>query len=150
MRPRGFPASCCASALLALVLTLVSGCSSSTSPSDAAPDIKIEEVAVADAAPDLHLEEEAPVEPECETDAQCDDQNPCTADVCGVGGNCINTPSEGKACDDDDQCTTGDACTAEGLCAGVDEVECDDGDICTDDYCDLDTGCVNAPLDCSS
>ncbi|MBI4717256.1 MAG: hypothetical protein HY763_05590 [Planctomycetes bacterium] len=46
--------------------------------------------------------------------AACDDNDPCTDDLCGVDGFCLHTPRE-----------------------------CDDGVACTRDYCDSDTGqCV--------
>ncbi len=48
----------------------------------------------------------------------CDDQNPCTQDVCGPDGLCQHAPLDGLACDDQDPCTTADACRA-GVCAGT-------------------------------
>ncbi len=47
----------------------------------------------------------------------CDDQNPCTMDVCDVIKGCIKTAADvGKPCvDDGDPCTT-DACDATGKC----------------------------------
>ncbi len=52
----------------------------------------------------------------------------------GCGGLC-------GACDDGNECTVGDACE-EGVCVGPDEKDCNDGDVCTDDSCDPDQGCV--------
>ena len=100
----------------------------------------------------------------------CDDENPCTVgDVCGggvcaagkpkkcesgklcvdascnlVSGKCEyeNQPG-GKVCDDDDKCSTGDACKA-GKCAGQ-PVACDDSNPCTTDSCDPVKGCVQVP-----
>lgn len=104
-------------------------------------------------------------EPECETTADCDDQNDCTHEHC-AGGTCQRATSyEGQRCDngDDNECTFGvcmDAvCTdpgrgwvdygtpcesdgVSGVCAcgvcGEDPCEgdpCDDGNECTEDWC---------------
>jgi hypothetical protein len=104
----------------------------------------------------------------------CDDLNPCTADVCDQTLGCLHTPLAGP-CDDENVCTTNDNCVA-GVCVGVfvgcsdgnvcngvetcDPVEgcdpgvpldCDDGNPCTDDLCDPVLGCVHvnntAPCD---
>ncbi|MGB0714419.1 MAG: hypothetical protein ACPGXK_00980 [Phycisphaerae bacterium] len=90
---------------------------------------------------------------QCITNADCDDGNECTAELCSVG-RCffanLTTP-----CDDGDNCTENDTCSL-GSCSGttvvcgMDQVcdpadgvckecladgECDDGDLCTDDTC---------------
>ncbi|MHC5109614.1 MAG: hypothetical protein ACYTHJ_07025 [Planctomycetota bacterium] len=52
----------------------------------------------------------------CALDADCDDQDPCTDDVCGVDGVCSHAHNA-AACDDGDPCTTDDACNA-GVCVG--------------------------------
>src|SRR5688572_26716129 len=53
------------------------------------------------------------------TPASCNDGNPCTVNTCEVAtGNCLNTPSSstnGLACDDLNECTTGEVC-ANGQC----------------------------------
>jgi outer membrane protein assembly factor BamB len=65
----------------------------------------------------------------------CDDDNPCTADACGPEG-CTHAPlANGTPCDDGDLCTRGDACFS-GVCEGtgaIDGEACDDGDSCTED-----------------
>ncbi|MBI4516666.1 MAG: hypothetical protein HY699_12715 [Deltaproteobacteria bacterium] len=51
------------------------------------------------------------------TPKNCDDHNLCTNDSCDAGsGACINAPNT-VACDDGDQCTNPDACSA-GQCVG--------------------------------
>ncbi len=79
--------------------------------------------------------------------ADCDDKNQCTADSCDTKtGKCVNKAESGK-CDDGDACTVGDACKISGDKAtcepGGDKPKCDDANICTDDACDKDKGCVS-------
>lgn len=69
---------------------------------------------------------------------QCNDDNPCTEDVCTAQGGCEH-PAVAGPCDDGEVCTVGDQCLA-GQCAGT-PVSCDcqsdadcaaleDGDLC--------------------
>ncbi|MFH1531226.1 MAG: hypothetical protein ABIK09_10920 [Pseudomonadota bacterium] len=83
----------------------------------------------------------------CNADADCEDDNPCTTDVCpGLESMCNNAAIPGcclddAGCDDGDPCTA-DFCTSEGgecyhleICCESDG-DCDDGDdVCTDDVC---------------
>jgi len=48
------------------------------------------------------------------------------------------------ACDDKNACTQGDYCAA-GICLSGKVVTCDDGNLCTDDYCDKAKGCQTKP-----
>jgi hypothetical protein len=73
----------------------------------------------------------------------CNDDNPCTDDVCADVQGCLHVPSD-DACDDDDPCTTDDQCKA-GECIGGGNLECDDENPCTDDSCVPNSGCTNAP-----
>ena len=76
----------------------------------------------------------------------CDDDNVCTADVCGGAGGCSHTNKQG-ACDaDDSACTEGDACV-DGLCQAGKTVDCNDGNVCTLDLCKPEVGCVLEPKD---
>lgn len=75
----------------------------------------------------------------------CDDQDPCTDDVC-TETDCDhffnNVP-----CDDGDACTENDACYL-GTCSGT-VVDCDDSDACSGEIgCDPDTGCLYIWVDC--
>jgi hypothetical protein len=79
----------------------------------------------------------------CETNAECNDGNLCTDDVCIPATGCTNPPNS-EPCDDGDACTDGDVCTA-GACVSGPALDCDDNDVCTDDSCNISTGCVNAP-----
>ena len=79
----------------------------------------------------------------------CEDGNPCTDDSCNPLVGCAFLPNE-QPCDDGNECSKADVCSA-GVCSpGVPE-ECDDEDPCTDDYCDFATGCFytfnEAPCD---
>lgn len=113
----------------------------------------------------------------CETDDDCDDANPCTADACGGDGVC-----EHQAAREDESCNDGLACTAMDHCEGgacvgeptdcsflddfcvaaacveaeggcviterPDGTSCDDGSFCTvDDECQ-DGVCGGAARDC--
>ncbi|MBI5787621.1 MAG: VWA domain-containing protein [Candidatus Schekmanbacteria bacterium] len=78
----------------------------------------------------------------------CDDKNPCTVDFCDFEGNCRHIPvPDGYSCETDGNlCTTG-ACY-KGECMEK-PVNCEDGDLCTYDKCEPDTGhCIHTPLIC--
>jgi hypothetical protein len=78
----------------------------------------------------------------CETNEECEDDNPCTADLC-VERNCTNTNLQnGTPCDDGNTCTADDACQ-EGSCAGTDK-DCSHMDgICKQGVCFSENGqCV--------
>ncbi len=76
----------------------------------------------------------------------------CQAASCDpVTGTCTIVPAhEGFACADGDACTMGEKCV-EGACGDGVTVNCNDGDVCTDDSCDSDEGCLHtfneAPCD---
>jgi subtilisin family serine protease len=78
------------------------------------------------------------VDPQCETDSDCDYGNLCTTYTC-VSGTCHNTPD--VDCDDDNACTTDSCDPATGFCSN-ELISCDDGDTCTNDTCDPAIGCV--------
>ena len=75
----------------------------------------------------------------------CDDKSVCTLDLCDVASGCTYTKLAGVACDDDKVCTVTDVCQ-NGVCAGSAK-SCDDGNECTQDSCDVQKGCVQAPVD---
>ena len=71
----------------------------------------------------------------------CDDQNPCTQDLCAETSECLSVPIEGP-CDDGDPCLGNDTCVA-GFCEpGPTQLSCDDGNVCTDDGCTTGLGCT--------
>ena len=67
----------------------------------------------------------------------------CLAAFCAPGtGECSLVPANEQAlCETDDACTFGDRCQ-EGVCAPGNQVNCNDGNVCTDDGCDPEAGCV--------
>ena len=79
----------------------------------------------------------------------CNDGNLCTDDACLPDAGCTFTPNQ-DACDDGSICSVGDQC-AGGWCVPGPMKECNDQDLCTDDYCDAQAGCQNefntAPCD---
>jgi len=86
-------------------------------------------------------------QPECETSADCNDDNECTNDVCdSASGTCSNTPvDDGTVCSFNGisgVCVSG-AC-GENLCEGV--VCEDDGNECTEDVCNFSDGTCNIPV----
>ena len=72
------------------------------------------------------------------TPVLCDDNNPCTNDICDETGGCV-FENNFADCDDEDPCTVGDDC-ADGVCSGfavacdcVQDADCavlEDGDLC--------------------
>ncbi len=75
---------------------------------------------------------------------QCNDQNPCTKDSCKqTGTGCTYEHLKGDPCEDGILCTIGELCS-KGKCIGGKEKNCDDGNMCTKDSCDSNTGkCAN-------
>ncbi len=77
------------------------------------------------------------------TPRSCDDGNLCTDDACRPETGCVHTANRAP-CDDANACTTHDTC-AGGQCVGGAPLGCDDGNLCTDDACRPETGCVHTP-----
>ncbi|MBM4354850.1 MAG: hypothetical protein FJ109_13855 [Deltaproteobacteria bacterium] len=60
-------------------------------------------------------------------------------------GDCSFEPANnGLFCEDGNACTAGSTCQA-GTCSGGTQVNCNDGNPCTDDLCDPATGCAHNP-----
>jgi hypothetical protein len=102
--------------LLSLVGALVGACSES---SDSVAPEEVVDAGGADVVDGAVADISEPdvVEP-CDSDGDCDDGNPCTANVCAVGAVCETFAHEGVPCDDGDECTSGDFCNASGQCVG--------------------------------
>ncbi len=84
--------------------------------------------------------------PCCTKHEQCDDNNPCTEDICKNGA-CESDggPLVGKKCDDGNLCTLGGKCIS-GVCGGHTIEQCPDGDPCTLDSCAPKIGCGHTKL----
>ncbi len=78
-------------------------------------------------------------------EAACDDDNPCTTDTCLPGSDgqaCKYESLHAVPCDaDGNACTTGDVCDT-GVCKPGKAKNCDDGNPCTIDFCDMAKGCT--------
>ena len=86
-------------------------------------------------------------------DLKCEwDNDPCHKKMCdSKTGECNGPVPEGGACDDETKCTFGGKCNEDGECQpGLfipdTAVSCDDGDVCTQDYCQAGEGCQHEPL----
>jgi hypothetical protein len=75
----------------------------------------------------------------CESASECDDSNPCTDDSCDPDVGCLHENNTAR-CDDNDACTQIDLCS-QGTCLPGIPVDCDDGNVCTDDICSGDGHC---------
>src|SRR5262245_39111098 len=76
----------------------------------------------------------------------CDDGNACTADRCDPATGCAHAVlPDGTVCPSVDQCH-GPAVCRGGACDAGPELNCSDGDFCTDDVCDSATGCRFVPV----
>ena len=74
----------------------------------------------------------------------CNDNKPCTDDICDPVEGCRNIPNNANTCDDGDPCTTHDYCYS-GVCRGDTIDTCDDSNDCTTDQCISGSGCTHAP-----
>ncbi|MEE9268703.1 MAG: hypothetical protein V3V49_00420, partial [Candidatus Krumholzibacteria bacterium] len=94
----------------------------------------------------------------CSIDADCDDGNGCTSDICNAGTCENNSINEGLACDDGDACLVGETCQT-GICTGGTTPDCSGtGDQCNADNtcdpagaegnCDTPGGAINEGLAC--
>ncbi len=69
----------------------------------------------------------------------CNDGNPCTDDACDPNSGCQHVTNTAP-CSDNDTCTVGDVCD-DSLCVSGEIADCNDGNLCTDDSCDVALGC---------
>ena len=77
----------------------------------------------------------------------CNDGDGCTTDTCNPLTGCVFTPVTDCECDEDTDCIDTDVCNgvercAGNTCVGGTPLDCDDGNECTDDWCD--GGCQHA------
>lgn len=81
----------------------------------------------------------------------CKDDNPCTIDTCNAESGCVFTPIQDCVlcgtdleCDDFNLCTKDWCDLVEGVCRRL-PISCDDANPCTDDTCNPATGCGHTP-----
>jgi hypothetical protein len=74
----------------------------------------------------------------------CNDGNPCTDDTCDAVAGCL-TALNTAPCEDGSQCTAGDTCN-QGVCKPGPSLVCNDGNPCTTDFCDPNSGCSVSAL----
>ena len=75
----------------------------------------------------------------CDVNEDCDDSDPCTDNICNNDDSSCYFPFNATPCDDKNACTKNDKCI-EGTCGG-DDVVCSDGNNCTYDECNPQSGC---------
>ena len=75
----------------------------------------------------------------------CNDSNVCTNDLCNPESGCQQLVNQAP-CEDGDACTILDYCAA-GNCLPGAALNCNDGNLCTDDACDPDLGCLHTVND---
>jgi hypothetical protein len=78
-------------------------------------------------------------------DADCDDGNPCTDDMCDAVAGCFHLVNKAP-CQQGDKCSPLGECD-KGQCINLVPLDCNDGNPCTQDSCAPDTGCVNVPVE---
>ncbi len=81
-----------------------------------------------------------------EPDNACEDGDPCTGATCDPDEGCLYEPLDAVPCDDGDPCTATDLC-AEGVCFGEGDLDCDDLNPCTLDFCNPWFGCMGEDLE---
>ncbi len=88
------------------------------------------------------------------TAMNCDDGDACTSDGCKSDTGCVHEFIEGCCRKDADCLPETDKCTMNRLCVNTfctlgTPIDCDDGDACTTDSCDSQTGCSHTSIpDC--
>ena len=88
-----------------------------------------------------------PPPPTCKVD--CDDKNPCTADICDAGTKFACTHKNltaGTSCGDGRACNGFEVCDGKGVCKAGTALNCDDNNPCTIESCDERVGCRHVPV----
>jgi RHS repeat-associated protein len=75
------------------------------------------------------------------------DGNPCTSDTCDPTAGVLHAPlAEGTSCGNADVCDGDERCDPSGSCAAGTPLAVDDGDACTFDDCDPETGVLHTDI----
>ena len=76
----------------------------------------------------------------CRLNADCpEDSNPCTTAFCNLSTNTCAFVNNAASCNDNNPCTINDICSA-GVCMAGTPKACSDGNTCTSDLCNVNTG----------
>lgn len=70
----------------------------------------------------------------------CDDGNPCTTDSCDFKYGCLSIALDSVPCTEEGFC--GNGICSNGSCSLMGMGECDDGNLCTTDFCNELLGCI--------
>jgi uncharacterized membrane protein YgcG len=81
----------------------------------------------------------------CSSAANCNDNNPCTADTCNSGFCSRTRLADGTACANATVCDGAETCQ-NGWCAAGTPPVVDDGNVCTTDTCDPVQGVTHTPI----
>ncbi len=82
----------------------------------------------------------------CFVDADCPVKT-CQEAVCANSVCRYVSSGVGTRCSDGNACNGEEYCVGNGVCISIFQLNCNDGNECTEDSCDPDTGCVFTPLD---
>lgn len=81
---------------------------------------------------------------QCNVGADCDDQKPCTDDVCAKGF-CLNVTRDGAPCGNGLTCDSNGECA--GCVLGMEEMQCPAPPVCSKYVCNSNTICTLTPSD---
>jgi hypothetical protein len=79
------------------------------------------------------------------TPIDCDSGNVCFFDFCDSASGCVHLPLAGVQCGQE-PCHERSECDAAGACVPGAEINCDDGNECTEDACGPMGTCLNTPI----
>lgn len=82
------------------------------------------------------------------TPVDCDDDIPCTEDLCNPTTGCYYVANNSR-CNDNITCTLDICSDVLGKCVNVPQNDACETDDCSIDRCDVSEGCISEPLDCT-
>ena len=81
---------------------------------------------------------------------ECDDRDACTRDTCEPSEGCVFVDlPDGAPCGEGDLCSSEWVCEQGACVQGSGMAGCEDQDVCTEEFCDPDLGCMYPLRDCS-
>lgn len=85
---------------------------------------------------------------ECTSNADCEDHNICTQDICDNHHRCVYGANFGVPCEPDNHCFGPGLCEGSVCVAQGPYDDCDDENPCTVDGCEYSTGCIHEGETC--